>query len=179
ALGESPTYQAMPVGNAGNISAYWAGYRRYHEAGRMKHRPKMLGFQAAGAAPLVVGKPVAKPETLASAIRIGNPAGWSTALEARDQSGGLIDKVTDQEIVAAYRTLGKLEGVFCEPASAAGVAGILKLAQRGFFQAGDTIVCILTGHGLKDPETALAVSPPPKSLPANVEAVAVHLGLTE
>ncbi len=178
-LGASPTYQAMPVGNAGNISSYWAGYGRYHDAGRMKHKPKMLGFQAAGAAPLVTGRTVPNPETIASAIRIGNPASRRTALEARDQSGGLIDKITDQEIIAAYRTLGKLEGVFCEPASAAGVAGILKLARKGFFKTGDTIVCILTGHGLKDPETALAVSTPPISLSADFEAVATHLGLVK
>ncbi len=176
-LGASPTYQVMPVGNAGNISAYWAGYQRYHDAGRMEHKPKMLGFQAAGAAPIVLGKPVSDPETIASAIRIGNPASWQTAVEARDQSGGLIDKVTDEEIVAAYRTLGRQEGVFCEPASAAGVAGMLKLGRQGFFKAGDTIVCILTGHGLKDPETALSVSPEPPSLPADSAQVAEHWGL--
>ncbi len=178
-LGASPTYQAMPVGNAGNITSYWAGYGRYHDDGRMKHKPIMLGFQAAGAAPLVTGKPVPNPETIASAIRIGNPASRRTALEARDQSGGLINKITDQEIIAAYRTLGKLEGVFCEPASAAGVAGVLKLARKGFFKTGDTIVCILTGHGLKDPETAIAVSSPPKSLSADFDAVAAHLGLAK
>ncbi|MCH8838283.1 MAG: threonine synthase [Candidatus Marinimicrobia bacterium] len=176
-LGASPTYQAMPVGNAGNISAYWAGYQRYHDAGRMKRMPKMLGFQAAGAAPLVLGEPVSDPETIASAIRIGNPAGWRTAIEARDQSGGLIEMVTDEEIVAAYRDLGRQEGVFCEPASAAGVAGMLRLGRQGFFKAGDTIVCILTGHGLKDPETALSVSPEPPALPADSAQVATHFGL--
>lgn len=176
ALGDGPTYQAMPVGNAGNISAYWRGYQTYHKAGKLNRRPIMLGFQAAGAAPIVTGKPVPHPETVASAIRIGRPASWQTAVQARDESGGIIDMVTDDEIIAAYQLLGTLEGVFCEPASAAGVAGILKLSKGGFFKAGDSVVCILTGHGLKDPETALSVADQPVTLPANGRAVADYLG---
>jgi len=176
-LGDAPTYQAMPVGNAGNITAYWRGYRTYHADGKAKILPKILGFQAAGAAPIVLGEPVANPETLASAIRIGNPASWQTALEARDESGGLIDMVTDDEIVEAYKLLGKLEGVFCEPASASSVAGIVKLAQQSFFKREDSVVCILTGHGLKDPETAMSVCAHPVALPADGQAVADYLGL--
>jgi len=137
ALGESPTYQAMPVGNAGNITAYWAGYRAYKAAGKCQRLPRMLGFQAAGAAPIVAGHPIAAPETIATAIRIGNPASWRQAEAARDESGGLIEAVSDDQILAAYRLLSSEEGVFCEPASAAGVAGILALAERGFFQSGE------------------------------------------
>ena len=179
ALGAGPTYQAMPVGNAGNISAYWRGYKTYHQAGRLKGLPIMLGFQAAGAAPIVTGKPVPHPETVASAIRIGRPASWQTAVQARDESGGIIDMVTDEEIIAAYQLLGTLEGVFCEPASAAGVAGILKLARGGFFKAGDSVVCILTGHGLKDPETAISVAAQPVTLPADGQVVAEYLGYAQ
>ncbi len=148
-LGAPPAFQFMPVGNAGNITAYWRGYR---ESG--KTRPRMMGFQAAGAAPLVLGRAVLKPKTIATAIRIGNPVSREGALAARDESGGLIDKVTDAEIIAAYRMLARLEGVFCEPSSAAGVAGLLKLSRARFPLKG-RIVCILTGHGLKDPETPL------------------------
>jgi threonine synthase len=155
ALGKAPTHHALPVGNAGNITAYWKGYREYRAEGVIDELPKMIGFQAAGAAPIVLGKPVKKPETIATAIRIGNPASWKMAVEARDTSGGLIDKVTDKEILSAYRLLAATEGYFCEPASAASVAGILKYGKRGFFKKGDVIVCTLTGHGLKDPDTAL------------------------
>jgi threonine synthase len=153
-LGRAPDILAIPVGNAGNITAYWAGFSRYKEAGRIDARPKMYGFQAAGAAPIVLGHPVEHPETIATAIRIGNPASWKQAEAARDESGGLIETVTDDEIVAAYRDLATSEGIFCEPASAASVAGVCKLAAAGRIPREATIVCVLTGHGLKDPETA-------------------------
>ena len=172
ALSDAPAYQAMPVGNAGNITAYWKGYQRYKEAGRSQRLPVMLGFQAAGAAPIVAGHPIENPETVASAIRIGNPASWKEAEKARDESGGLIDAVTDEEILSAYRLLASREGVFCEPASAAGVAGILKLAEKQFFSPEDSVVCILTGHGLKDPDSALASAPEPLLLDADGPAVA-------
>ena len=147
-LGQAPDFQFMPVGNAGNITAYWRGYSE------LGLRPRMMGYQAAGAAPLVLGRTVDKPKTVASAIRIGNPVSKDGALKARDESGGLIDSVTDKEILAAYRLLAKAEGVFCEPSSAAGVAGLLKCARQGY-PLKCKIVCVLTGHGLKDPETPL------------------------
>ncbi|MCX5796824.1 MAG: threonine synthase [Elusimicrobia bacterium] len=152
-LGRAPDFQFMPVGNAGNITAYWKGYREL--GGR---RPRMMGFQAAGAAPLVLGRPVADPRTVATAIRIGDPYSKAGALAARDESGGMIGSVTDSQILAAYRFLAREEGVFCEPASAAGVAGLLKLARTGRKPSG-TVVCVLTGHGLKDPDTAARFSP--------------------
>lgn len=160
ALGRAPTHHALPVGNAGNITAYWKGYREYRSEGVIDSLPKMLGFQAAGAAPIVLGRPVKKPETIATAIRIGNPASWKLAVEARDASGGMIQKVTDREILKAYQLLATTEGYFCEPASAASVAGILKFG-KGYFKKGDVIVCTLTGHGLKDPDTALKTGKPP------------------
>jgi threonine synthase len=153
-LGRAPDILAIPVGNAGNITAYWAGFNKYQAAGRITAKPMMYGFQAAGAAPIVLGHPVEKPETIATAIRIGNPASWKQAVAARDESGGLIETVTDDEIVAAYRELATRQGVFCEPASAASLAGVLKLAAAGRLDHDATIVCVLTGHGLKDPETA-------------------------
>jgi threonine synthase len=153
-LGHAPDILAIPVGNAGNITAYWAGFSRYLAAGRIDSRPRMFGFQAAGAAPIVLGHPVEKPETIATAIRIGNPASWKQAEAARDESGGLIETVTDDEIVASYRALATSQGVFCEPASAASLAGVVKLAAAGRIPAGASVVCVLTGHGLKDPETA-------------------------
>jgi threonine synthase len=153
-LGHAPDILAIPVGNAGNITAYWAGFSRYLAAGRIDSRPRMFGFQAAGAAPIVLGHPVEKPETIATAIRIGNPASWKQAEAARDESGGLIETVTDDEIVASYRELATSQGVFCEPASAASLAGVVKLAAAGRIPAGASVVCVLTGHGLKDPETA-------------------------
>ena len=156
ALGDAPDYHMIPVGNAGNITAYWQGYKEYHKAGKTSQLPKMLGFQAAGAAPIVHGHPIKEPETVATAIRIGNPASWKKAEEARDESGGLIDMVTDDEIINAYRFLAEHEGIFCEPASGASVAGLMKLVQKGFFKDGATIVCTLTGHGLKDPDLALS-----------------------
>jgi threonine synthase len=156
-LGDAPDFHAIPVGNAGNITAYWRGYCEFHALGKSTKRPKMLGFQAAGAAPLVDGAPVARPETIATAIRIGNPASWHGAIAARDESGGLIDKVTDAQIVEAYAAVASLEGVFTEPACAAPLAGIKMLASRGYFDhlAGGTITVTLTGHGLKDPDRAI------------------------
>ncbi len=167
-LGDAPTHHALPVGNAGNISAYWAGYQDYFKDKKSKRLPKMLGFQAAGAAPIVLGHVVENPETLATAIRIGNPASWKLALKAREESGGLIDSVTDDEILTAYKNVASEEGYFCEPASAASIAGILKLSKKGFFKKGDLVVCTLTGHGLKDPENAISVSVKPKVIQADV-----------
>lgn len=152
ALGDAPDYHCIPVGNAGNITAYWKGYREYCDAGRATRLPRMLGFQAAGAAPLVLGHPVEHPETVATAIRIGKPASWYGATAAAAESGGGIHAVTDEEILAAYRFLAAEESVFCEPASAAAVAGLLKVG----VPEGSTVVCVLTGHGLKDPTTAMA-----------------------
>jgi threonine synthase len=160
-LGGAPDYLAIPVGNAGNITAYWKGFGDYRDAGLVETRPVLLGFQAAGAAPLATGQPVEQPRTVATAIRIGRPASAESALRARDESGGVIEAVTDQEIIEAYRDLARHEGIFCEPASAASVAGVRKMAAAGRLDAGATIVCVLTGHGLKDPDTARhAVDPP-------------------
>jgi threonine synthase len=184
-LGNAPTYHAIPVGNAGNITAYWKGYREYHALGRSRRLPKMLGFQAEGAAPIVRGEPVADPQTIATAIKIGNPASWKTAVAARDESGGLVDTVTDEEILGAYKMLASLEGVFVEPASAASVAGVAKLVREGYFEreAEDgmpddaSVVCILTGHGLKDPDRAIASAEEPSAVDATAEAVVDFLGL--
>jgi threonine synthase len=153
-LGKAPDILALPVGNAGNITAYWRGFNKYEAAGRISAKPRMFGFQAAGAAPIVLGHPIEHPETIATAIRIGNPASWKRAEAARDESGGLIEAVTDDEILATYRELAASQGIFCEPASAASLAGICKLAAAGRIDRDATIVCVLTGHGLKDPETA-------------------------
>ena len=153
-LGRAPDVLAIPVGNAGNISAYWKGFTEYHVAGRVDGSPAMWGFQAAGAAPLVVGHPVDDPETIATAIRIGNPASWQLAVAARDESGGRIDAVSDEEILDAYRTVARLEGVFCEPSSAASVAGVARAARGGELDRDALVVCVLTGNGLKDPDTA-------------------------
>ena len=170
-LGDAPLYHALPVGNAGNITAYWKGYNEYMKAGRSGSLPKMLGFQAAGAAPIVLGHPVEYPETVATAIRIGNPASWKGAVTARDESGGIIDSVTDDEILAAYKLLASKEGIFCEPASAASLAGVIKLSKQGYFKGGETIVCTLTGNGLKDPDNAIRLSKPPTKVKANIAAV--------
>lgn len=170
-LGSAPDFHALPVGNAGNITAYWRGYREYYKAGLINSLPKMLGFQAAGAAPIVQGRPVERPETVATAIRIGNPASWRYAIEARDESGGTIESVTDDEILTAYRYVAQLEGIFCEPASAASVAGVLKLHRAGYFKGGETVVCTLTGHGLKDPDIVFSVAETPKKLAPRIEAV--------
>ena len=170
-LGRAPLYHALPVGNAGNITAYWKGYKEYSEAGKIGSLPVMLGFQAAGAAPIVIGRPVENPETVATAIRIGNPASWKGAEAARDESGGLINAVTDDEILDAYKFIASREGIFCEPASAASLAGVIKLSKQKFFSRGDTIVCTLTGNGLKDPDNAINISKPPIKVKADVKAV--------
>jgi threonine synthase len=182
-LGSAPDYQVMPVGNAGNITAYWKGYKEYKKKGKIQSLPKMLGFQAAGAAPIVEGKVVEKPETIATAIRIGNPASWQQAEAARDESGGMIDKVTDKEITDAYQLIASREGIFAEPASAASVAGLLKLHKAGYFsqipQSGGkkpVVVSILTGHGLKDPDRAITLASEPKVLSPSLEAVVKELG---
>jgi threonine synthase len=177
-LGFVPTYHCLPVGNAGNITAYWKGYKEYWEKGRIDGLPKMLGFQAEGAAPIVRGKVIEKPETIATAIRIGNPASWKQAVAARDESGGLIDIVTDDEILEAYRMMASLEGIFCEPASAASLAGVIKLHRKGFFKKGDVAVLTITGHGLKDPDIAIRVSQKPVSLPPRKEEVLKYLDLS-
>ena len=170
-LGGAPDYLAIPVGNAGNITAYWKGFREYHAAGLSATTPVMLGFQAAGAAPLVLGRPVEQPETIATAIRIGNPASWDGAVEAVRSSQGRFTAVTDDEILEAYLRLPREAGVFCEPASAASVAGVLKLGREGYFRPGTRVVCVLTGHGLKDPDRAVATAPPLQTVPAELEAL--------
>jgi threonine synthase len=172
-LGDAPDVHCMPVGNAGNIVAYWKGYREYQDAGRLRHLPRMFGFQAAGAAPIVLGHPVEKPETIATAIRIGNPASWFGATAAASESGGMIASVTDKEILEAYRFLAREESVFCEPASAAAVAGLLKAG----VPASSRVVCILTGHGLKDPDVAIGQIAVPKAVDADLAAVREELAL--
>jgi threonine synthase len=176
-LGDAPDIHCLPVGNAGNITAYWKGYREYAAAGHSTRLPRMWGFQAAGSAPIVQGAPVAKPETIATAIRIGNPASWDQAVAARDDSGGRIDSVTDEQILAAYRLLAAKEGLFCEPASAASVAGLLQAHERGQLDAGQTVVCTLTGNGLKDPQWALEAAPDPVVVPVDAAVAAAALGL--
>ncbi|MGE5308505.1 MAG: threonine synthase [Deltaproteobacteria bacterium] len=175
-LGEAPDFHIIPVGNAGNITAYWAGYKAYRAAGRIKTLPKMLGFQAAGACPIVRGKPVKNPETIATAIRIGNPASWKQAEAARDESGGLIDKVTDAQILDAYKQLAAKDGVFCEPASAAPVAGLVKLAKAGYFKKPARMVCILTGHGLKDPDRAIGSVKKPVEVKPDLKTILKLIG---
>ncbi len=176
--GRAPDILAIPVGNAGNISAYWAGFKQYYDLGLITTKPKMYGFQAAGAAPIVRGEPVENPETIATAIRIGNPASWATAKAAVSQSYGLIDMVTDEEIIEAYKLIHNAQGVCCEPASAASVAGLIKASKEGKVERESTIVCVLTGNGLKDPQTALDVSGfSPIKAAANMDAVATALGL--
>jgi threonine synthase len=155
-LGDAPNYHFLPVGNAGNITAYWLGYVQYRDAGKCKRLPRMMGFEAEGAAPIVRGYPIEKPETVASAIRIGNPASWEGAVRAKDDSDGQLDTVTDEEILSAYRMIAETEGIFCEPASAVGVAGLIKKHAQGLLKSGEQVVCTLTGHGLKDPDVALA-----------------------
>ena len=178
-LGDAPDIHVLPVGNAGNITAYWKGYREYTADGLATHNPRMWGFQAAGSAPIVDGAPVAKPSTIATAIRIGNPASWKQAEDARDDSGGLIHAVTDRQILKAYRLLAAEEGVFVEPASAASVAGLLQSLDAGLVDSGQTIVCTVTGNGLKDPEWAIAGAPAPITVPIDARVAAVQLGLVD
>lgn len=169
--GQAPDWHCLPVGNAGNITAYWMGYKQYGQG-----RPRLLGGQAAGAAPIVRGEAVAHPETVATAIRIGNPARWQEALAALDESDGLITAVTDEEILQSWKWLASLEGIFVEPASATGVAALKQQIERGALDPTErTAACVLTGHGLKDPDTAVAQAAPPLSLPATVEALAAYL----
>ena len=177
ALGEAPDYLFIPVGNAGNITAYWKGFVEYHQAGRSTKRPRMMGFQAEGASPIVQGKVFEHPETVATAIRIGNPASWKGATTARDESGGVIDSVTDEEILSAYRLLAREEGIFGEPASPASVAGLFKVARGGISLKGKIVVAIITGTGLKDPDTAINYAQPPVALPAELAAIERALGL--
>ncbi len=182
--GKAPDYHAIPVGNAGNITAYWKGYKEYFNKKEVSSKPRMLGFEAEGAAPIVKRKIITHPKTIATAIRIGNPASWRMAEAARDESGGIIDTVTDKEILSAYELLAKREGIFVEPASAASVAGILKLRKKNFFGKDEkrlgrkpVIVCVLTGHGLKDPDRALLSVKKPKAVPARLDAVLKVMGL--
>ena len=178
-LCEAPSHLFIPVGNAGNITAYWRGFREYHRAGRVSRLPGMIGWQAEGAAPIVRGQVVERPETIASAIRIGNPASWKGALEAAQQSQGQIDMVSDEEILDAYSLLARIEGVFCEAASAASVAGLARWAKAHGFTPSDRIVCILTGHGLKDPDTAVKRSPKPASVEADMVTVLKAMGISD
>jgi threonine synthase len=175
-LGFVPDYHFIPVGNAGNITAYWKGYKEWKAAGKIDRLPKMMGFQAAGSAPIVDGHPIKDPKTIATAIKIGNPASWKQAEAARDESNGVIEKVTDEEITYAQLRLASLEGVFCEPASAASVAGVIKKAKAGLFKGGENIVCILTGHGIKDPDRAIAIAPPVIKASADTKEIAKILG---
>ena len=175
-LGEAPDYLFIPVGNAGNITAYWRGFVEYHRLGKARKRPRMMGFQAAGAAPIVLGRPVEDPQTVASAIRIGNPASWERAVAARDESGGVIEAVTDEEIMDAYHRLAQEEGIFGEPASAASVAGLLKMVAGGLDLGGKTVVCVITGSGLKDPDATMATPPDILHLPPDLAAVEEAMG---
>ena len=177
-LNSNPEYHAIPVGNAGNITAYWKGYKEYKEKGKIKSLPVMLGFQAEGAAPIVKKKIIKDPKTIATAIKIGNPASWKSAEIARDESKGVIESVTDNEILNAYKLLASREGVFVEPASAASVAGVLKKAKEGYFKNKKfKLVCVLTGHGLKDPDRAIATIEKPKIVPAKISAVLKEIDL--
>jgi threonine synthase len=171
-LGDAPSIHILPVGNAGNITAYWKGYREYRAANQVTRVPRMIGFQASGAAPIVLGQIVEEPQTVATAIRIGNPANWKTALQTVEESSGMIDMVTDEDILAAYALVAAEEGVFCEPASAASVAGVVKMSRAGLLKEGETIVCTLTGHGLKDADTAISISRRPQTVKATREDVA-------
>jgi threonine synthase len=177
ALGDAPDVHCLPVGNAGNIAAYWKGYTEYAGLGRTTGRPRMFGFQASGAAPIVTGRPVPAPSTIATAIRIGHPASWQLAEAARDESGGLIESVTDRQILAAYRLLARKEGVFGELASAAGVAGLLQAREKDQLAAGSRVVCTITGHGLKEPDWAVSAAPAPVTIRPDAPAAAAELGL--
>ena len=177
ALGRAPDYHLLPVGNAGNITAYWKGYTEYHARGVVESRPRMMGFEAAGAAPIVHDRVIEEPRTVATAIRIGNPASWQQAVAARDESGGIIDAIEDEEILAAYRLLARTEGVFAEPASAISLAGALRLGASGRLRPHDVLVLTLTGHGLKDPDTAIANSEAAVSIPADLGRLGAALEL--
>jgi threonine synthase len=176
-LGRAPDFLSIPVGNAGNITAYWQGFNEYHDAGVCENLPRMIGFQAEGAAPLVLGHPVESPHTLATAIRIGNPARGDQALRAAEDSGGFIDAVSDDEIIGAYRLVASVEGAFCEPASAASIAGLIKKHNQGLVPEGSTVVCVLTGHGLKDPDTAISTGPEVTRVAADFDQVVEVLNL--
>ncbi len=176
-LAAAPDALALPVGNAGNITAYWRGFIRYEREQRVTSRPRMLGFQADGAAPIVRGEPVAEPETVATAIRIGNPASWTQAVAARDESGGVIEAVSDADIVAAQHDVVRMEGIFCEPASAAGVAGVRRLAADGRLHRSETVVCVLTGHGLKDPDAVQAEEGTLTPVAPELDAIRRAMGL--
>lgn len=177
-LGTAPDFHLMPVGNAGNITAYWKGYKQYYRLGKIKKLPRMYGFQAEGAAPIVLGHPVKRPRTIATAIKIGNPASWNKALEARDESGGLITTVSDEEILSAYKEIAQKEGIFVEPASATSVAGLLKLLREGYFKVKRRkIVCVLTGHGLKDPELAIRIISEPYEVLPDIDEIIKVIGL--
>ncbi|MBI2886072.1 MAG: threonine synthase [Chloroflexi bacterium] len=175
-LGDAPDLLCIPVGNAGNISAYWKGFKEYHQAGRSHTLPRMMGFEAAGAAPIVRGVRIEQPETIASAIRIGNPASWKLAVAARDESGGAIQAVTDDAILEAYRKMAQEEGIFGEPASAASVAGLFQLARQGMDLQRARVVCVITGSGLKDPDTALKMPQAIREAPPNLAAIEAALG---
>jgi threonine synthase len=176
-LEEAPDFHFIPVGNAGNITAYWKGYKEYHKEGKNKKLPRMIGWQAEGAAPIVKGFPIKNPQTIATAIRIGNPYSWQPALQAAKESNGFIDAVSDEEILEAYKLVASTEGVFCEPASAASIAGVIKSYRKGLFKGGETIVCTLTGNGLKDPDTVLKASEKPVELPPDLNEIAKFLEL--
>lgn len=175
-LGDAPDYLFIPVGNAGNITAYWKGFVEYRQSEKARLTPKMMGFQAEGAAPIVRGKAVKRPKTIATAIRIGNPASWQGAVAARDQSGGVIGYVSDREIIAAYKLLAREEGIFGEPASAASVAGLVKMVNQGLKLAGKKVVCVITGTGLKDPNLPKKFAEPMPELPADIRVVEETLG---
>ena len=177
ALGDAPDFHFIPVGNAGNITAYWKGYKEYYKAGKSTKLPRMVGWQAEGAAPIVKGFPIKNPQTIATAIKIGNPYSWQPALQAARESNGFIDAVSDEEILEAYRLVASSEGVFCEPASAASIAGVIKVYRRGLFKGNETIVCTLTGNGLKDPDTVIKASEKPVEMPPNLNEIAKYLGL--
>jgi threonine synthase len=167
----------IPVGNAGNITAYWRGFVEYEQKGKAAKKPRMMGFQAEGAAPIVLGRPVEKPVTVATAIRIGNPASWKGAEAARDASGGVIEAVSDEEILKAYRLLAQEEGIFGEPASAASLAGLFKMSSQGLDLGKSTIVCIITGSGLKDPDTAMSIPAEIREVPVDLAAVEKAIGV--
>lgn len=176
-LEEAPDFHFLPVGNAGNITAYWKGYKEYYQLGKVKKTPRMIGWQAEGAAPIVKGFPIKNPQTIATAIRIGNPYSWQPALQAAKESNGFIDAVSDEEILQAYKLVASTEGVFCEPASAASIAGVIKAYKKGVFKGGETIVCTLTGNGLKDPDTVIKASEKPVELPPDLDEIAKFLEL--